>query len=115
MTHDQIEAMTMGTRIAVMKDGLLQQIDTPQTLYDHPTNIFVAGFIGSPAMNFFDVTVKGKGTIATVDGETFQLVIPGEAGQRNEANVGKAWHGHSSRGLVRRGGRGAEHPAGHWT
>jgi multiple sugar transport system ATP-binding protein len=52
VTHDQTEAMTMGTRIAVMKDGLLQQVDSPQVLYDTPTNIFVAGFIGSPAMNF---------------------------------------------------------------
>jgi multiple sugar transport system ATP-binding protein len=57
VTHDQLEAMTMASRIAVMKDGILQQIDTPQTLYDHPTNVFVAGFIGSPSMNFFDVTL----------------------------------------------------------
>ena len=48
VTHDQVEAMTMGHRIAVMKDGVLQQLDTPQNLYDHPTNLFVAGFIGSP-------------------------------------------------------------------
>src|SRR5947209_2961968 len=53
VTHDQVEAMTMGHRIAVMRDGLLQQLDTPQTLYDRPSNLFVAGFIGSPAMNFF--------------------------------------------------------------
>ena len=53
MTHDQTEAMTMGSRIAVMKDGVLQQVDTPQTLYDRPGNQFVAGFIGSPSMNFF--------------------------------------------------------------
>ncbi|MBC7293122.1 MAG: ATP-binding cassette domain-containing protein, partial [Thermoleophilia bacterium] len=57
VTHDQVEAMTMGTRIAVMRDGILQQADTPQTLYNAPANVFVAGFIGSPAMNFFDVTV----------------------------------------------------------
>src|SRR5512135_1142441 len=54
VTHDQTEAMTMGSRIAVMKDGILQQLDTPQNLYDCPQNTFVAGFIGSPAMNFFD-------------------------------------------------------------
>ena len=54
VTHDQVEAMTMGTRIAVMRDGLLQQLDTPQVLYDQPANMFVAGFIGSPAMNFLD-------------------------------------------------------------
>ena len=53
VTHDQVEAMTMGTRIAVMNGGLLQQLDTPQNLYDQPVNMFVAGFIGSPAMNFF--------------------------------------------------------------
>src|SRR5262245_60763599 len=57
VTHDQIEAMTMGTRIAVLKDGVLQQIDTPQALYDSPKNVFVAGFIGSPSMNFFNSTV----------------------------------------------------------
>ncbi|NJO08105.1 MAG: ABC transporter ATP-binding protein, partial [Chloroflexaceae bacterium] len=54
VTHDQTEAMTMGTRIAVLSNGILQQIDTPQMLYDAPANTFVAGFIGSPAMNFFD-------------------------------------------------------------
>ena len=59
VTHDQVEAMTMGDRIAVMKDGILQQVGTPEALYTHPTNLFVAGFIGSPAMNF--VTVKTAG------------------------------------------------------
>src|SRR4051812_42883956 len=58
VTHDQVEAMTMGHRIAVMKDGVLQQLDTPQNLYDRPVNIFVAGFIGSPAMNFFPGTLS---------------------------------------------------------
>ena len=52
VTHDQTEAMTMGDRIAVMKDGILQQFDTPQNLYSFPRNLFVAGFIGSPQMNF---------------------------------------------------------------
>jgi multiple sugar transport system ATP-binding protein len=54
VTHDQVEAMTMGDRVAVLKDGLLQQVDTPQSLYDQPNNLFVAGFIGSPAMNLFE-------------------------------------------------------------
>ena len=54
VTHDQVEAMTMGTRIVVMKDGLIQQVDAPQKLYDYPANLFVAGFIGTPQMNFFD-------------------------------------------------------------
>lgn len=58
VTHDQTEAMTMGDRIVVMKDGVIQQADTPQNLYDHPCNLFVAGFIGSPQMNFIDVTLK---------------------------------------------------------
>jgi multiple sugar transport system ATP-binding protein len=58
VTHDQTEAMTMGSRIAVMRDGILQQIDTPQNLYDHPANMFVAGFIGSPAMNFFEARLE---------------------------------------------------------
>ena len=61
VTHDQTEAMTMGTRIVVMKDGFIQQIDSPQNLYNKPVNLFVAGFIGTPPMNFFDVKlVKGK-------------------------------------------------------
>ncbi len=65
VTHDQVEAMTMGTRIVVMKDGFMQQVDTPQNLYDYPINLFVAGFIGTPQMNFFkDSTLtKGRGKI----------------------------------------------------
>jgi multiple sugar transport system ATP-binding protein len=90
VTHDQTEAMTMGTRIAVMKDGLLHQVDSPQTLYDYPNNMFVAGFIGSPAMNFFDVTVKGSGDNLTVDGDAFQLPIPAERAKGLKAYVGKA-------------------------
>jgi multiple sugar transport system ATP-binding protein len=61
VTHDQVEAMTMGQRIAVMNEGILQQVGTPQVLYDTPLNRFVAGFIGSPSMNFVDVTVDGSG------------------------------------------------------
>ena len=61
VTHDQVEAMTMGTRIVVMKDGFMQQVDTPQNLYDYPINLFVAGFIGTPQMNFFkDSTLSSK-------------------------------------------------------
>jgi len=59
VTHDQVEAMTMGDRIAVMRDGLLQQVGSPQELYDHPDNVFVAGFIGSPAMNFATTRTEG--------------------------------------------------------
>src|ERR1035441_9290272 len=58
VTHDQREAMTLGHRVAVLRDGVLQQCDTPQVLYDRPTNVFVAGFIGSPAMNLFEAGVS---------------------------------------------------------
>lgn len=61
VTHDQTEAMTMGDRIVVMKDGIVQQFDTPQTLYEKPVNLFVAGFIGSPQMNFLDVQIAKEG------------------------------------------------------
>ena len=59
VTHDQVEAMTLGDRVAVLRRGLLQQVDTPRTLYDQPVNLFVAGFIGSPPMNFISATVVG--------------------------------------------------------
>ncbi|WP_328292756.1 sn-glycerol-3-phosphate ABC transporter ATP-binding protein UgpC [Kineococcus sp. NBC_00420] len=61
VTHDQVEAMTMGDRVAVLKDGLLQQVDTPRRMYDHPNNVFVAGFIGSPAMNLLTLDVADGG------------------------------------------------------
>ncbi|MBI5565750.1 MAG: sn-glycerol-3-phosphate ABC transporter ATP-binding protein UgpC [Chloroflexi bacterium] len=76
VTHDQTEAMTMGSRIAVMKDGFLQQIDTPQHLYDRPTNAFVAGFIGSPSMNFFDVTISKSAGQLMAKGPGFTLPAP---------------------------------------
>src|SRR5204863_3360003 len=64
VTHDQIEAMTMGNRVAVMRKGELQQVDDPQTLYDRPVNLFVGGFIGSPAMNMLDATIEdGTGAL----------------------------------------------------
>ncbi|MBI3944237.1 MAG: ATP-binding cassette domain-containing protein, partial [Chloroflexi bacterium] len=79
VTHDQVEAMTMASRIAVMRDGILQQLDTPQNLYDKPANQFVAGFIGSPAMNFFDCTVVGDADGRLfVDSGTFRLPIPAD-------------------------------------
>ena len=90
VTHDQTEAMTMGTRIAVMKDGLLQQVDSPQKLYDHPDNMFVAGFIGSPSMNFFEVTVQGTPDNIEVAGEGFKLPIPAERGQGLKNYLGKS-------------------------
>ena len=72
VTHDQTEAMTLGTRIVVMKDGVIQQVDTPQNLYDRPQNLFVAGFMGSPQMNFLDAIVE-------VQGETAYLKVAGHA------------------------------------
>ncbi len=75
VTHDQAEAMTMGSRIAVMNGGILQQIDTPQNVYDHPNNIFVAGFLGSPSMNFFEARLlqqQGELVIKTDGG----MVVP---------------------------------------
>jgi multiple sugar transport system ATP-binding protein len=78
VTHDQVEAMTMGDRIAVMKDGLIQQCDTPLTLYNQPANIFVAGFIGSPSMNFFDARVVPEGDGFAFDGGSFKLAAPPE-------------------------------------
>ena len=76
VTHDQTEAMTMASRIVVMKDGVVQQVDTPQNLYDYPANEFVAGFIGSPQMNFFNVKLdrEGQDVVATF-GEN-KIVIP---------------------------------------
>ena len=67
VTHDQTEAMTLGTRIVVMKDGVIQQVDTPQNLYQKPQNLFVAGFMGSPQMNFLDATVKVEGKVANLE------------------------------------------------
>jgi multiple sugar transport system ATP-binding protein len=89
VTHDQTEAMTMGTRIAVMKDGLLQQVDSPQQLYDHPDNMFVAGFIGSPSMNFFDVTVKGTADAVEIEGDDFKLAVPPDRAKGLRNYIGK--------------------------
>ena len=66
VTHDQVEAMTMGDRVAVIKDGYLQQVDTPQNLYDRPVNVFVAAFIGSPSMNLYDGVVTFDGDRGSV-------------------------------------------------
>ena len=75
VTHDQVEAMTMATRIVVMKDGLIQQVDTPQNLYDSPCNIFVAGFIGTPQMNFINGTLEKKadGVYFNFDGVSVKM------------------------------------------
>ena len=76
VTHDQVEAMTMGTRIVVMKDGYIQQVDAPQNLYDYPANLFVAGFIGTPQMNFFDATLTGTKDNVYVEFEGGKIKVP---------------------------------------
>lgn len=76
VTHDQVEAMTMGQRIAVLRDGVLQQLDTPHNLYRHPANKFVAGFIGSPAMNFVEARLVAEGETLWVDGGSFRVPVP---------------------------------------
>ena len=76
VTHDQTEAMTLGTRIVVMNAGIVQQVDTPQTLYDYPCNQFVAGFIGSPQMNFIDAVCKVEGERVTLNFEKTSVVLP---------------------------------------
>jgi multiple sugar transport system ATP-binding protein len=75
VTHDQVEAMTMGDRVAVLKDGYLQQVDTPQNLYDHPANVFVAAFIGSPSMNLYEsvITVDGDGGSVQIGSQSVPL------------------------------------------
>jgi multiple sugar transport system ATP-binding protein len=75
VTHDQTEAMTLGTRIVVMKDGVVQQVDTPQNLYDKPGNLFVAGFMGSPQMNFLDAVceVSGDKACLNIAGQSIEL------------------------------------------
>ena len=78
VTHDQTEAMTLGTRIVVMKDGVVQQVDTPQNLYEHPGNLFVAGFIGSPQMNFMDARIEVKGEDVTATVGKYVLKVPAD-------------------------------------
>jgi multiple sugar transport system ATP-binding protein len=73
VTHDQIEAMTMGDRVAVLRSGVLQQVDHPQTLYDHPNNVFVAAFIGSPAMNLYEATMSDDAHKVKVGSQTLPL------------------------------------------
>jgi multiple sugar transport system ATP-binding protein len=81
VTHDQVEAMTMGDRVAVIRKGLLQQIDTPQYLYDHPLNLFVAGFIGSPAMNMVEASLSRTDGTASVEFAGIRLSLPDDVFQ----------------------------------
>ena len=84
VTHDQTEAMTLGTRIVVMKDGVVQQVDTPQNLYDNPCNKFVAGFIGAPQMNMIDAAVAKSGSQVTLSFGGHTIALPDVKGKRLE-------------------------------
>ena len=90
VTHDQTEAMTLGTRIVVMKDGVIQQVDTPQNLYNTPCNLFVAGFIGSPQMNFMDAVVNVAGNDVTLSIGNHVLRVPEN---KKKALIGGGYNG----------------------
>jgi multiple sugar transport system ATP-binding protein len=81
VTHDQVEAMTMGTKIVIMKDGEIQQVGTPMEVYEYPVNLFVGGFIGSPAMNFIPGKIISKHSILYLDAGSFALAIPSQKEQ----------------------------------
>ena len=89
VTHDQVEAMTMATRIAVINHGKLQQIDTPQNLYERPDNLFVAGFIGSPAMNFFPARLGKDNHSMLVESDGFTIPLPANRAKAYEAYAGR--------------------------
>ena len=89
VTHDQVEAMTMGTRILVLKDGIKQQIDSPQNLYEYPDNLFVAGFIGSPAMNFIEAKLVERDGKVAVDCRDFVLNVPEDKATVYRQHLGK--------------------------
>ncbi len=89
VTHDQVEAMTLGNRIAILKDGVLQQIDAPGEVYARPTNVFVAGFIGSPAMNFFDARLEQSDDALWVKGGGLDISLPSEIVVRTNGYTGQ--------------------------
>jgi len=89
VTHDQVEAMTMASRIAVMNEGVLQQIGRPQELYEKPGNVFVAGFIGSPSMNFFEVTVRGDKHEMNLETDTLRVTVPSQKVNMLVPHLGK--------------------------
>ena len=90
VTHDQTEAMTLGTRIVVLKDGIIQQVDTPSNLYNTPNNLFVAGFIGSPQMNLIDAEVVQSGSQVTLKmSDTVAITLPAEKSEKLKSYVGK--------------------------
>jgi multiple sugar transport system ATP-binding protein len=89
VTHDQVEAMTLGDRVVVMKDGRVQQVGEPLELYGQPANRFVAGFIGSPAMNFIEVAISGAGDALWIQAEELRVRVPTEFIDRVRAHAGK--------------------------
>ncbi len=91
VTHDQTEAMTLGTRIVVMKDGIVQQVASPRELYNNPCNLFVAGFIGSPQMNFVNAECREQGSDVYLDFDRFSIKLPGKkaAAVREQGYIGK--------------------------
>ncbi len=89
VTHDQVEAMTMGDRIVVMSDGLVQQVDSPLTLYEKPANLFVAGFIGSPAMNFLRTKLVQRNGGVELDAGAFRLPVPADVAPTTKPWVGQ--------------------------
>ena len=101
VTHDQVEAMTMGSRVAVLRDGVLQQVDSPQTLYDHPDNLFVAAFIGSPSMNLYEGRIERTATAARAVFGAHTVPLPeqwmegdgrsGSGGQRVIVGIRPEW------------------------
>jgi multiple sugar transport system ATP-binding protein len=91
VTHDQVEAMTLGSRIAVMKDGRLQQLGTPDEIYNHPANTFVAGFMGAPSMNFVSRYLGDSTRVLGLRPEHIQIALASDDGL--EANAGAAWRG----------------------
>ncbi len=105
VTHDQTEAMTMADRIVVLKDGIVQQVDSPQQMYDHPDNVFVAGFIGSPAMNFIRARLeKENGGYAVTFGKTRMPLSPRGRWQRPRRE-GQTSGSTSARGRARASAR----------
>ena len=108
VTHDQVEAMTMGDRVAVIRKGVLQQVDTPQFLYDHPKNMFVAGFIGSPAMNMVEATFTRSNGSAFVEFGGTPPRGPTRGPRRTTGPRGVRWKA-GDRGAAARGHRGRFH------
>ena len=116
VTHDQVEAMTMGDRIAVMNDGVLEQVGTPEELYERPANRFVGGFIGSPAMTFFEAAARAEDGGVRLRGESVDVVLPvggggaatsRSASGRRRRGSGTAQPASSGRCAARRVRRGA--------